>query len=184
MKELFFSDGHLTDEALQGLLDGSLDEMARLEVGEHLSFCDTCLDRYTALLTADVLEEPETHQTLPVMRQVHKRQVNTAARRYATAAAAVAIGSVLWYTGTFHLVGKAFAEPPEMLLQQNHQQNIAMQEKEPTAERNSLSDAIRKAVDDWSMRVQDAAAPAFRAPAQKHTDKTQTNQQTLEDQSL
>lgn len=184
MKELFFPDGHLTDEALQGLVDGSLDEMARLEVGEHLSFCDACLDRYTALLTADVLEEPETNQTLSVMRQVHKRQVNTAARRYATAAAAVAIGSVLWYIGAFHMVGKAFVESPKALWQENHQQDIAIQEMEPVAERNSLSDMIRKAVDDWSMRVQDAAAPAFRAPAQKRIDKTQINHETLEDQSL
>ena len=33
-------------------------ELGRLEAAEHLSYCDECMDRYTALLTADVLEEP------------------------------------------------------------------------------------------------------------------------------
>ena len=186
MKELFFPDGHLTDEALQGLMDGTLDELARLEVGEHLSFCDACLDRYTALLTADILEEPETHQTLPVMRKVHKRQINTATRRYATAAAAVAIGSVLWYTGIFNIMGKALVQSPTALLGTDYrqEQNIAVQEIEPFEERNSLSNAIRKAVDEWSIRVKDAAAPAFRAPAQKREDAPQINHEKLEDQSI
>ncbi len=59
-----------------------------------------------------------------------------------------------------------------------------MQEIEPFEERNSLSNAIRKAVDEWSIRVKDAAAPAFRAPAQKHEDAPQINHEKLEDQSI
>ena len=42
--------GCLTDEGLQALTAGGLDELARLEAAEHLAFCDRCLDRYTALL--------------------------------------------------------------------------------------------------------------------------------------
>lgn len=56
--ELFREDGCLTDEGLQALQDGQLDELGRLEAAEHLSYCDKCMDRYTALLTADVLETP------------------------------------------------------------------------------------------------------------------------------
>ena len=56
--ELFREDGCLTDEGLQALRDGQLDELGRLEAAEHLSYCDKCMDRYTALLTADVLETP------------------------------------------------------------------------------------------------------------------------------
>ena len=54
MTELFLQTGHLSDEGLQALIDGTLDEMQRLEAAEHLSFCDECLTRYTALLTGDV----------------------------------------------------------------------------------------------------------------------------------
>ena len=48
--ELFNKEGHLTDEGLRAVVDGTLDEMGRLEASEHLSFCDSCLVRYTELL--------------------------------------------------------------------------------------------------------------------------------------
>ena len=51
--ELFREDGCLTDEGLQALRDGQLDELGRLEAAEHLSYCDKCMDRYTALLDVD-----------------------------------------------------------------------------------------------------------------------------------
>lgn len=56
--ELFDKNGCLTDEGLQALQAGGLDELGRLETAEHLSYCDKCMDRYTALLTADALETP------------------------------------------------------------------------------------------------------------------------------
>ena len=31
-----------------------MDETQRLEAAEHLAYCDRCMARYTALLTADV----------------------------------------------------------------------------------------------------------------------------------
>lgn len=49
--ELFDKNGCLTDEGLQALQAGGLDELGRLETAEHLSYCDKCMDRYTALLT-------------------------------------------------------------------------------------------------------------------------------------
>ena len=56
--ELFDQNGCLTEEGLHAVIGGQLDELGRLEAAEHLSYCDECMDRYTALLTADVLEEP------------------------------------------------------------------------------------------------------------------------------
>lgn len=53
--ELFDKNGCLTDEGLQALQAGRLDELGRLETAEHLSYCGKCMDRYTALLTADAL---------------------------------------------------------------------------------------------------------------------------------
>ena len=41
-----------------GDTEGKLDELGRLEAAEHLAYCDRCMDRYTALLTDDVLEQP------------------------------------------------------------------------------------------------------------------------------
>lgn len=53
--ELFDAKGCLSEEGLQALVGGQLDETQRLEAAEHLAYCDRCMDRYTALLTDDVL---------------------------------------------------------------------------------------------------------------------------------
>lgn len=59
MKELFDPNGHLTDDAFGALLrDEPLDEMERLEISEHLSFCDRCVERYAALLDGSELLSP------------------------------------------------------------------------------------------------------------------------------
>ena len=56
MNELFNQDGCLTDYALSALIhDKPLDELERLELSEHLSFCDACIERYTAMLSDDFL---------------------------------------------------------------------------------------------------------------------------------
>ena len=57
MKELFYADGHLTDDAFLALVhnDENLTELERLEISEHLSFCDECIIRYTACLEDDSL---------------------------------------------------------------------------------------------------------------------------------
>ena len=100
---LFLDNGHLTDEGLRALVEGSLDEMERLESAEHLSFCDECLVRYTELLTEPVCQDPPQDLTLPVMRSLRQRTFRTAAGRYATAAAAVLLSLCLWGSGVFSL---------------------------------------------------------------------------------
>ena len=122
MTELFLQTGHLSDEGLQALIDGTLDEMQRLEAAEPLSFCDECLTRYTALLTGDVLEEPEQDVTLPVMRRLRRRAVKIAWNRYAAAAAAVVITAGLWYSGVFGGAMEALAVQPPALEQTAQEQ--------------------------------------------------------------
>ena len=73
MTELFYQDGHLSDEGLKALIQGTLEETQRLEAAEHLSFCDDCLVRYTDLLAGEALMEPEEDVTLPVMRRLRRR---------------------------------------------------------------------------------------------------------------
>ena len=50
--KLFDAEGHLTDEGLYAIKDGTLDDLGALEAAEHLSFCDYCLLRYTAMIDA------------------------------------------------------------------------------------------------------------------------------------
>ena len=66
MKPYFDQDGHLTGRAFDDLLHGEPDELARLEIAEHLAFCDHCTERYTARLCEDeLLPAPETLRPAP-----------------------------------------------------------------------------------------------------------------------
>ena len=96
--ERFRTDGHLTDEALTALIrEESLDELGRLEIAEHLSFCDACLQRYTDLLAGTELLAPEHFCGQTLWVRIRMRTLRLVTSRYATAAAAVALAlTMLW----------------------------------------------------------------------------------------
>ena len=76
MLDLFDQNGHLTDEALQALIrEEDLDELQRLEISEHLSFCDACTARYTDLLCDDVLQSPPVPLYGESMKKVRKKEL-------------------------------------------------------------------------------------------------------------
>lgn len=86
--ELFNPGGHLTDEALRASAEGQeLPELSRLEIAEHLAYCDRCLQRYTELLDQAPLLCPARSCKESLWRQVRKRTIRLLTSRYATAAA-------------------------------------------------------------------------------------------------
>ena len=117
------TSGCLTDEGLQALADGQLDELSRLEAAEHLAFCDACLDRYTALLAGPVIVQPPQDLQKPVWQRIRSQMFRVLTNRYATAAAAVAIAFCLWGSGLFQgLVPTPDAQlTPALQLQQTEQ---------------------------------------------------------------
>ena len=98
--DLFRDDGCFTDEGLHALIGGQLDELGRLEAAEHLSYCDKCMDRYTALLTADVLEEAPVPAHKAVMTTVFVRLMQNTWGRAAVAAVAAVLALTMWRSGT------------------------------------------------------------------------------------
>ena len=97
--EIFDLAGHLTDPALLALVrnEDTLDALSRLEMAEHLSYCDWCLQRYTQLLAQDALLTPDHSCRESLWRRIRARTMGILASRYATAAAAVALAlTVLW----------------------------------------------------------------------------------------
>lgn len=102
--DLFRDDGCLTDEGLQALLDGTLDELGRLEAAEHLSFCDRCLDRYTALLTGSALGQPARDLSRPVGRTILIRLMQNVYGRIAVAGVAAVLALTLWRGGSLGLI--------------------------------------------------------------------------------
>ena len=98
--ELFRDDGCLTDEGLRAMTAGQLDELGRLETAEHLSYCNACMDRYTALLTADVLETPPRAMRGTGMSTIWVRLMQNTVGRVAVASVAAVLALSLWKTGT------------------------------------------------------------------------------------
>lgn len=109
--ELFHEDGHLTKAAIARLAAGEeLPETARLEIAEHLSYCDCCLQRYTAALAEPELLTPERSCQERLWRRVRARAVRLITSRYATAAAAVAVALTLVWSGSG---SAAIQRPPQ-----------------------------------------------------------------------
>ena len=96
--EWFRDDGCLTDEGLRALTAGQLDELGRLETAEHLSYCDACMDRYTALLTADALETPPRSMRGTVMSTIWVRLMQNTYGRVAVASVAAVLALTMWKT--------------------------------------------------------------------------------------
>ena len=99
--ELFRHDGHLTDGALTALVAGeSLDETARLEITEHLAYCDLCLQRYTDALAGAPLLTPERSCRESLWRRIRARTVQIFTSRYAAAVAGVVLAlTLVWGSG-------------------------------------------------------------------------------------
>ena len=89
--ELFDVKGCLSEEGLQALVGGQLDETQRLEAAEHLAYCDRCMDRYTALLTDDVLEQPPRSARGAVMGTIWIRLMQNTWGRAAVATVAAVL---------------------------------------------------------------------------------------------
>ena len=92
--KLFDAEGHLTDEGLYAIKDGTLDDLGALEAAEHLSFCDYCLLRYTAMIDAapDCMKQPMRDLIPQVQSLMRLRSFRIMTNRYVSAAAAVVLG--------------------------------------------------------------------------------------------
>lgn len=96
---IFREDGHLSDGALAALAkhEDCFSELERLEIAEHLAFCDSCLQRYTMALEEETLLVPERSCQPSLWATIRSRALRLAVSRYATAAAAVTLAlTVLW----------------------------------------------------------------------------------------
>lgn len=104
---LFDAEGHLTDEGLHALQDDRLDELGRLEAAEHLTFCDYCLARYTALIESapEKLKQPMRDLIPQVQALMRLRSFRIMTNRYVSTVAAAALAFAMWHFGLFGGVG-------------------------------------------------------------------------------
>lgn len=108
--ERFRADGHLSDQALEAMVrEEPMDELARLELAEHLAFCDDCLQRYTDLLAGGALLAPARSCRESLWRRIRLRTLRLFTSRYATAAAALVLALTMLWSG----IGLSARRPQE-----------------------------------------------------------------------
>lgn len=102
-EKLFDAEGHLTDEGLYALKDGTLDDLGALEAAEHLTFCDYCLLRYTKMIdnAPECLQQPMRDLIPQVQNLMRLRSFRIMTNRYVSTAAAVALAFLLWNVTAF-----------------------------------------------------------------------------------
>ena len=115
-EKLFDAEGHLTDEGLYALKDGTLDDLGALEAAEHLTFCDYCLLRYTKMIdnAPECLQQPMRDLIPQVQNLMRLRSFRIMTNRYVSTAAAVALAFLLWNVTAFGITGSTgvpVAEP-------------------------------------------------------------------------
>lgn len=111
---LFDNAGCLTQSGLEALREDRLDDLGRLEAAEHLTFCDRCLARYTALLESIQLSAPMRDLIPQVQALMRMRTFRVMTNRYVSVAAAIALALALWRFGLF---GTAPAAAPKEMNQ-------------------------------------------------------------------
>lgn len=120
MNELFYDNGHLSDEALKMLISGeSLSELERLEISEHLAFCDTCIAKYAEMLEENVLLAPIESVAPTVMQRIKQRARKVFANKYAAVVAAACFTLVFWNLGVFNI--NITSNNGKVLKQLNHE---------------------------------------------------------------
>ncbi len=111
---LFDEKGCLTDQALDALHQGGLDELNRLEAAEHLAYCDHCMDRYALMLSCQELETPPKPLGKAVRQSLWVRMMQSKLGRGVVACAAGVLAIGMWSSAEtlLPLAGTA-TTPPE-----------------------------------------------------------------------
>ena len=99
--KLFNGDGHITDEGLRALVAEELDEMGRLEVSEHLDFCDRCVERYSEMLTDDLEIAPPVEIAPVVIHKIRQRTRVVFLNRFTRVSVAAMLAIVIWVGGFY-----------------------------------------------------------------------------------
>ncbi len=98
---IFHKNGHITAEGFFLLVTEKADEMQRLELSEHLSFCDECLEQYLKEVEKITLLETEERLAKRVIKQVKHKTAFLLQKRFGTAVVAACISMLLWTSGAF-----------------------------------------------------------------------------------
>lgn len=176
--ELFDSDGHLTEEAFTLLIQEKLDELQSLEVSEHLSYCDRCLERYTDLLCCESIPslpdsqqivspassppslspmlEPPAELHANIMNQIQHRNRVFYLKKGSSLVLAASLTLVLWSGGLFSS-DRLFNRAQNLLGGLHDSSQTILEHTSEISE--SIGDFLSSLQSNWSQRRMQDSAP-------------------------
>lgn len=101
MNGTFDKSGHITVRGFDTLVTGKAGELTRLELAEHLDWCDRCVDRYSLLLSGIPLMETPDDLSETVMASIRRRMFTVFTSQAAKVCAAACLAIVIWCGGIF-----------------------------------------------------------------------------------
>lgn len=107
-EDLFDEEGHLTDRTLDAFIQSvneesavEFDELQRLEIAEHLSFCDACILRYTERISENCLLAPSELTAPAVMGNLERESRQRYLSKWISMAMAAGFAIFFWVAGVF-----------------------------------------------------------------------------------
>lgn len=170
--DLFDKSGHITDEGFTLLLQDAPNLLDRLELTEHLSFCDKCCARYADLLTGDVLLMPPAPVAPDLMERIRRRSRTIFFNRFVKVGLAASLAMGLWLTGINY--GIIDISPR---FDQNAQQPHALSATADTSNGFNLDEGSQTGAGQFMARQQENAKKlqaSFDAVAAKSADDSPT----------
>ncbi len=110
MNNCFTKDGHITKQAYALFLSGDMCEKSRLEIAEHLSFCDECIEHFVLAIGQEALVSPPNSTRSSIIKTIYARVFNAVFNKYTAYIAAACIAFVLWGTGVSTNIAKVPAQ--------------------------------------------------------------------------
>lgn len=95
----FKLDGHIAEEGFQRMLKNQCTTLERLELAEHISFCNPCLERYLSLVEQGKLLIPKEGMKEDVLQKAQKDWFGDFRKRLAQATVAASIFLMCWSVG-------------------------------------------------------------------------------------
>lgn len=103
MKDIFNDSGHITDYGFELLINGEPTELERLEIAEHLDYCDLCVAEYTKKLENITLLTPVNSVSESVFKQIRNKAVKVFFSRYTMVGIAACMTMIMWVSGVFDI---------------------------------------------------------------------------------
>lgn len=119
----FDEKGCITPQALLRVVQGEeMSQLERLEISEHLSFCDHCLKEYSRLLTQETLMEPSKPLADHFLKRLKKKVERLVFRRVTAAALAAGFALAFVFSDAFVLTCTQFEREERLQVSQTQEE--------------------------------------------------------------